>query len=217
MRWLPMRANETAGIVKPFHSITPSTENTTMKKSALCLPAILLATFALGSLPMGCESEPKLPPEEQAKILKGEAEGTIERCKTKFPATAKEFSSAYGYAVYPEIGKGGLVVGGFRGTGLVYEGGKLVAKSVVGGGTIGAQIGGQAYAQVIFFKDKMAFERFQRGETAFQAGASAVAANAGASTAIDYKNGVAVVAFGAEGLMLEGVIGGQTFSFEPIK
>ena len=29
--------------------------------------------------------------------------------------------------------------------------------------------------------------------------------------------GVAVFAFGAEGLMLEGVIGGQTFSFEPIK
>ena len=85
------------------------------------------------------------------------------------------------------------------------------------GGTIGAQIGGQSYAQVIFFKDKMAFDRFKRGETAFQAGASAVAANAGASTAIDYKNGVAVVAFGAEGLMLEGVIGGQTFTFEPIK
>jgi hypothetical protein len=63
----------------------------------------------------------------------------------------------------------------------------------------------------------MAFDRFKRGETAFQAGASAVAANAGASTAIDYKNGVAVVAFGAEGLMVEGVIGGQTFTFEPIK
>ncbi|MEI6475339.1 MAG: hypothetical protein WCO75_08090 [Planctomycetota bacterium] len=188
-----------------------------MKKTALCLPAILLASFALSALPMGCDSDSKLPPAEQAQILKDDAQGTIERCKAKFPATVKEFSSAYGYAVYPEIGKGGLVVGGFRGTGLVYEGGKLVAKSVVGGGTIGAQIGGQAYAQVIFFKDKMSFDRFKRGETAFQAGASAVAANAGASTAIDYKNGVAVVAFGAEGLMVEGVIGGQTFSFDPIK
>ena len=48
-------------------------------------------------------------------------------------------------------------------------------------------------------------------------GGSAVAAGAGASAAVDYKDGVAVFAFGAEGLMLEGVIGGQTFSFEPIK
>jgi lipid-binding SYLF domain-containing protein len=188
-----------------------------MKKTALCLPAMILAGISLSALPMGCDSASKLPPAEQAAILKDDAQGTIERCKTKFPATAKEFTNAYGYAVYPEIGKGGLVVGGFRGTGLVYEGGKLVANSVVGGGTIGAQIGGQSYAQVIFFKDKMAFDRFKRGETAFQAGASAVAANAGASTAIDYKNGVAVVAFGAEGLMVEGVIGGQTFTFEPIK
>lgn len=188
-----------------------------MKKTARCLPAIILAGMSLSALPMGCDSDSKLPPAEQATILKDDAQGTVERCKTKFPTTAKEFSNAYGYAVYPEIGKGGLVIGGFKGTGLVYEGGKLVAKSVVGGGTIGAQIGGQAYSQVIFFKDKIAFDRFKRGETAFQAGGSAVAANAGASTAIDYKNGVAVVAFGAEGLMLEGVIGGQTFTFEPIK
>jgi hypothetical protein len=88
---------------------------------------------------------------------------------------------------------------------------------LAGGGTIGAQIGGQDYSEVIFFKDKSALDRFKRGEAAFQAGGSAVAAGAGASAAVDYKDGVAVFAFGAEGLMLEGVIGGQTFSFDPIK
>ena len=91
------------------------------------------------------------------------------------------------------------------------------ARHRVGGGTIGAQIGGQDYSEVIFFQDKGALDRFKRGEAAFQAGGSAVAAGAGASAAVDYKDGVAVFAFGAEGLMLEGVIGGQTFSFEPIK
>jgi hypothetical protein len=70
---------------------------------------------------------------------------------------------------------------------------------------------------VIFFENKAAFEKFKRGETAFQAGGSATAGNASASAANDYKDGVKVVTFDGGGLMLEGVIGGQTFSFEPIK
>jgi lipid-binding SYLF domain-containing protein len=177
---------------------------------------IVLASLSLVALP-ACDSTSKMSPEDQMKLLKNDADNTVTRCKDKFPSTKGEFSKAYGYAVYPSIGKGGLIVGGFHGNGLVYEGGKLVAKSSAGGGTIGAQIGGQDYSEVIFFKDKGAFDRFKRGETAFQAGGSAVAAGAGASAAVDYKDGVAVFAFGAEGLMLEGVIGGQTFSFEPIK
>jgi lipid-binding SYLF domain-containing protein len=177
---------------------------------------IVLASLSLVALP-ACDSTSKMSPEDQMKLLKNDAENTITRCKDKFPAAKAEFGKAYGYAVYPSIGKGGLIVGGFHGNGLVYEGGKLVAKSSVGGGTIGAQIGGQDYSEVIFFKDKSALERFKSGGAAFQAGGSAVAAGAGASTAVDYKDGVAVFAFGAEGLMLEGVVGGQTFSYEAIK
>jgi hypothetical protein len=70
---------------------------------------------------------------------------------------------------------------------------------------------------VLFFKDKASFEKFKRGETAFQAGGSATAGTASASAANDYKDGVMVLTFGGGGLMLEGVIGGQTFSYEPIK
>ena len=70
---------------------------------------------------------------------------------------------------------------------------------------------------MIFFEDKAAFDRFKRGETAFQAGGSATAGNASASAANNYKNGVMVLTFDGGGLMLEGVIGGQTFSFEPVE
>lgn len=177
------------------------------------------ATLLLGLLiaPVACDSTANMSQEDQIKLMKSDTESTMTRFKSKFKGADKQLSSAYGYAVYPEIGKGGLIVGAFNGSGLVYEQNKLVATSNVGGGTIGAQIGGQAYSQVTLFQDKAAFDRFKRGEVAFAASGSAVAAGAGASAAVDYKNGVAVYAFGAEGLMLEGVIGGQTFSFEAIK
>jgi lipid-binding SYLF domain-containing protein len=180
-------------------------------------PIVVACLLASATLPTGCGPSSSLPPEEQVKILKEDVAATIETCKSKFPSTAKDFSSAHAYAVYPAIGKGGLIVGGFSGKGLVYERGRLVARSDAGGGTIGAQIGGQSFSEVLFFKDKAAFEKFKRGETAFQAGGSATAGSASASAANDYKDGVMVLTFGGGGLMLEGVIGGQTFSYEPIK
>jgi lipid-binding SYLF domain-containing protein len=173
--------------------------------------------LAASTLPLGCGPSSSLPPEEQVKILKGDVESTIETCKSKYPSNAGEFKKAHAYAVYPAVGKGGLIVGGFQGKGLVYEGGALVARSEIGGGTLGAQIGGQSFSEVLFFKDKASFEKFKRGETAFQAGGSATAGTASASAANDYKDGVMVLTFGGGGLMLEGVIGGQTFSYEPIK
>ncbi len=181
----------------------------------ISLAALSLAVLTLA--PVGCGPDSSLPPEEQVKILKGDVESTIETCKSKYPEKSAEFKSAYAYAVYPSVGKGGFIVGGFEGKGLVYERGALVARSSLGGGTLGAQIGGQSFSEVLFFKDKPAFEKFKRGETAFQAGGSATAGGASASAANDYKDGVMVLTFGGAGLMLEGVIGGQTFSYEPIK
>ena len=178
---------------------------------------VVVAALALCSLPAGCGPSSSLPPEEQVKILKGDVAAAIETCKDKYPTKADQFRKAHAYAVYPSVGKGGLIVGGFEGKGLVYEGGSLVARSSIGGGTLGAQIGGQSFSEVLFFENKAAFEKFKRGETAFQAGGSATAGTASASAANDYKDGVMVLTFGGGGLMLEGVIGGQTFSYEPIK
>jgi hypothetical protein len=184
-----------------------------MKNATLAIAVGL----ALASVPAGCGPSSSLPPEEQIKVLKVDVDATMETFKGQFTAHAGEFKKAYAYAVYPAVGKGGFVVGGFSGKGLVYEGGKLVARSDIGGGTLGAQIGGQSFSEVLFFENKAAFEKFKRGETAFQAGGSATAGTASASAANSYKDGVMVMTFGGGGLMLEGVIGGQTFSYEPIK
>jgi len=143
------------------------------------------------------------------------------------------FGKSYGYAVFPTIGKGGFVVGAAHGTGRVYAKGGYTGDSSMTQVTVGAQLGGQAYSQMIFFQDKRAFDTFTSGNFEFGAQASAVAITAGASaqagttgaaagasgnqshakTAASYSNGMAVFTVAKGGLMYEASIGGQKFGY----
>jgi lipid-binding SYLF domain-containing protein len=144
------------------------------------------------------------------------AEETMAKFKEKDPAMQKRFfDEAYAYAVFPKIGKGGLILGGSQGTGMVYERKRIVGRATVGSATVGLQAGGQVFSQIIFFQDKAALENMKSNQMKFAANASAVAVKAGASTAVDYEGGVAVFTMGEGGLMLEASIGGQSFKFEP--
>ena len=126
------------------------------------------------------------------------------------------FDDSFGYTVFPNVGKGGFVVGGAHGTGLVYEGGALVGKSDLKQVNVGLQMGGQSYIQVIFFQGKEDLDRFKAGDLEFSGQASAVAITEGASADIDYTKGVAVVTKAKGGLMYEASLGGQKFSYKPI-
>ena len=142
---------------------------------------------------------------------------TIEKFEEGDPGMQAWFREAYGYAVFPSVGKGGIGIGGAHGKGLVYERGTLIGKSSLTAVTIGFQLGGQAFSEVIFFKDKTALDDFTRGNFEFDAGVSAVALTAGASADLGYSKGVAVVTATKGGLMYEATVGGQKFSFERIE
>lgn len=145
------------------------------------------------------------------------------------------FPNCYGYAVFPTIGKGGLVVGGAHGTGHVYEKGKYIGNTSMTQISVGFQAGGQAYSQIIFFQDKRALDEFTKGNFEFEAGVSAVAitaaaggtagttgASAGASggkkdattVGSDYYKGMAVFTIVKGGAMYQATVAGQKFTFE---
>jgi lipid-binding SYLF domain-containing protein len=145
-----------------------------------------------------------------------EVQAVIQRFKDGDPGMQGWFAQAFGYAVFPSVGKGAIGIGGAHGKGLVYETGTLIGKTSLTAVTIGFQLGGQAFSEVIFFKDKAALDDFTRGDFEFEAGASAVALTAGASRDIAYSKGVAVMTATKGGLMYEAAIGGQKFSFERI-
>jgi lipid-binding SYLF domain-containing protein len=123
------------------------------------------------------------------------------------------FNNSYGYAIFPNVGKGGIGVGGAVGNGVVYERGAVVGKAKLTQLSIGFQFGGQAYREVIFFESKADLDRFKADKVEFSAQASAVAVTAGASANVKYRNGVMIFTQQKGGLMYEASVGGQKFNF----
>ncbi|WP_111671282.1 lipid-binding SYLF domain-containing protein [Algoriphagus litoralis] len=129
------------------------------------------------------------------------------------PDIAKLFSSAYGYIILPNVGKGGLGVGGASGNGVAYQGGNRVGFARMTQVTIGFQAGGQSYSEVVFFENKEAFDRFKENKIEMSAQVSAVAAASGASLNAKYVDGVMVFTRTKGGLMYEASVGGQQFKY----
>ncbi|HMG93722.1 MAG TPA: YSC84-related protein [Chryseolinea sp.] len=124
------------------------------------------------------------------------------------------FEKSYGYVIFPNVGKGAVVVGGAAGTGAVYEHGKQIGIAKLTQVSVGFQFGGQAYREVIFFENKGAMDRFKDNRIELSAQVSAVAAASGASANAKYVEGVMVFTMQKGGLMYEASVGGQKFKFE---
>jgi lipid-binding SYLF domain-containing protein len=149
--------------------------------------------------------------------------------------SSEYFQKSYGYAVFPTIGKGGIGVGAAHGSGHVYEKGKRIGAVTMNQLSIGLQLGGKAFSEIIFFKDKAALDEFTSGHFEFSADAGAIAittsanvsvgtagASAGgsvskndAATAGGFSNGVAVFTIAKGGLMYNATLAGQKFSYTP--
>ena len=154
------------------------------------------------------------------------------------PELKPYFENAHGYAVFPTAGKGGFVVGGAYGKGRVYEHDRVVGDVTMAKLSIGFQLGGQTFSEVIFFQDKRAFDEFTSGRFEFDATASAIVITVGAQaqagtagTSVSaglgpmstnqveygYNKGMAVFIHPLGGLMFEASIGGQKFQFTSTK
>ena len=151
--------------------------------------------------------------------------------------SATFFKKCYGYAVFPTVGKAGLVVGGAHGSGRVFENGSYVGDTKMTQLSVGLQAGGQAFSQIVFFEDQRAFKEFTSGNFEFGATAQVVAITAGAgastttagssagasggkhdaSTVGSYHKGMAVFTVAKGGAMFEASIAGQKFSYNPLE
>ena len=138
---------------------------------------------------------------------------TLDKFK-KISSLKPYFKEAKGYAIFPNISKAGIGIGGAIGKGEVFEKDEVIGSTKVTQLSIGLQLGGQAFSQIIFFKDKKDLERFTQGNFEFGASASAALITEGANASSDYSDGVAVLTFSKGGLMYEASIGGQKFSFQ---
>lgn len=151
-----------------------------------------------------------------ADDLQAESQQAIASFQQKDPGLKKFFDEAAGYAIFPSVGKGGFIVGGAHGNGLVYEKGSVTGKASMSQASVGAQVGGQSFSEVIFFENTAALDDFKASKFEMSAEVSAVVAAEGASQKAKYSQGIAVFTLPKKGLMAQASIGGQKFKFEPI-
>lgn len=175
-----------------------------MKTLYRCLLTTLL-TFAAATVVQA--TEPKIAD------LQKKSSSAIATFKRLDPEISKWIDGAAGYAIFPKVAKGGFVFGGAGGSGLVYKKDKLIGSVRLSQVTVGAQIGGQSFAELILFETEETLERFKESRLEMSAQATAVAASDGEAKNARYTQGVAIFTFPHTGLMAEASVGGQKFDF----
>lgn len=146
--------------------------------------------------------------------IEKEVTAALHRISKKNPEIRKRLDKAHGYAVFPSVGRASLVLGGTYGRGQLYEHGEPVGFATMGQVTLGVQVGGDTFDELVVFNSREALDRFKRGRYAFTANASAVIVRAAASGTIDFEKDVVSKAFGRGGMLLEISLGAQKFSFD---
>lgn len=142
-----------------------------------------------------------------------EVEATLSQIKKRHKDVAKAMKKAYGYAVFPAVGRASAVIGGTHGRGEVFEQGELVGTATLSQLTLGVQLGGQTFSEIVLFNSKEALYRFKRGRITFSASASAVMLKAGACALSNYEEDVVTRAFSHGGMQIEVAMGFQRFHF----
>jgi lipid-binding SYLF domain-containing protein len=181
-----------------------------MKKHNLFRLALLALSIFI--LPLGMKAQDE---KEKEKLLSESKNAKADIIKTD-PSISGLFSSSQGYVIFPKNGKGGLIIGGSGGNGVVYEKEKSIGTAKMAQVTVGAQVGGASYREIIFFESKEALDRFKDNKLEFSGQISAVALKSGASKNAKYADGVAVFTQDLSGLMAEATVGGQKFTYKPL-
>lgn len=178
---------------------------------------LLGALLALGSLTALAGDKDKIKDKDDSAEEITRSKNTLDRFKAADPGLDTHLTDAVAYAVFPQVGKGGLVVGAASGKGILFEKGVATGIAKMTQVSVGAQAGAQSYSELIIFKDASALGDFKRGQFAMSSDASAVAGGTGASATLKYTRGVAVMTMQKGGLMAEASVGGQKFKFEPFE
>jgi lipid-binding SYLF domain-containing protein len=173
-------------------------------------------TFVLFLLVVAAFFPGSVSAQDNKERIMEDSRNAIEAFTKTDPGMKQWFTDSYGYVIFPNVGKGGVIVGGAGGNGTVYEKGQTIGTANMVQATVGPQIGGKAYREVIFFENKEALDRFRENKFEFSSQISAVALKSGVSANAKYTEGVAVFTEDKGGLMAEVSVGGQKFTFKSL-
>lgn len=180
-----------------------------MKMKNAVATSLLSALVALSA----CATAPK--GEAKRDELKTSATSALASMEADDASLHGFLKNSHAYVVFPHVGKGGAIVGGSYGRGIVYKNGNPIGYADITQATVGLQVGGQTFMELLAFESADDLNRFTSGKLAFAANVSAVVLKTGAAESAKYNEGAAVFVKPIGGAMVEASIGGQQFSFEP--
>jgi lipid-binding SYLF domain-containing protein len=167
--------------------------------------------LAVGCLIVGCAAAPKTA--EKQNTLKSQAAETVAQMTADDPSLQSVLDQAAGYVVFPSVKEGGFIVGGAGAEGVVFERGAQVGFAELSRASVGAQVGGQKYSEVLVLQTQEALQRVKTNTFDFGAEASAVAVRAGAASTANFSNGAAAFVKPIGGAMLNVSLTGQRIKF----
>jgi lipid-binding SYLF domain-containing protein len=154
--------------------------------------------------------------EAKSQSLQQEAEAALSDFRATDSSIDELLHRSAGYAVFPSVGKGGFIVGGAHGNGIVYEGGRPTGTASLTQASVGFLAGGQTFRELIVFGSQDALNSFRNGQLKLGAEVSAVALKSGAAAQAQFKNGIAVFVKPTGGAMFDASVNGQSFSYKPM-
>ena len=175
--------------------------------------SLLLCSSALTLGSLGCASAPETQPAQHD--LEAEADATIAEMARSDSSLPPLLADAEGFVVFPTVGEGAVVAGAANGVGVLYESGRPIGYAELREGSFGAQVGGQAYSQLVVFRSERALEAFKREPLEFSAEASATVLTEGAAASAPFADGRAVFIDDESGAMVEASVAGQVIRYEP--
>ena len=171
--------------------------------------------LVLMALVAGCASNTPPTKTEQTALLE-KSDATLAAMQKMDPSLKTLLRDAYAYAIFPSASKGGLIAGGAYGRGIVYRHGVATGYADLSQATLGGQIGGQTFSELLVFENQDAFDLFRSGKLTLELNTSAVALDRTTKQRFEYRNGILVFTRPEGGLMAEATVGGQQFTFVPI-
>jgi lipid-binding SYLF domain-containing protein len=163
---------------------------------------------------VGCAPHP--PSMAQAESLDSSADATLADMQRRDPGLTAVLDQSAGYAVFPDIGAAGVfIAGGAAGKGVLYEHGHPTGYVELRQGSVGPQLGGQTYSELVVLRDPFDVDKLKANTFDLGAEASAVALTTGAASSAQFENGAAVFVVPRGGLMAGVSISGQQITFLP--
>lgn len=171
--------------------------------------ALLAVFFA------GCATAPRTRAQQDS--LRQSADATLAEMIARDRALEDVIRKAPAYAVFPSIGKGGLLVGGAYGRGILYEDGTPTGYVSLEQASIGAQLGGQTFAELIVLRNADEVRKLKEGRFTAGANLGVVVLSAGAATHATFDPNSSVFVMPRGGLMVDISITGQQINYQSFK